>query len=60
MRIAAVNPRDIIFNGTRQFVAYAHDVAKISTVGVQNKVLTQIRPAAISTRLVITLTQLSI
>jgi hypothetical protein len=61
MRNGAINPRDIIFNITRHFIAYSDDVAMIGrAVGTQNKVLTQIQTAAVSTGFVITLTKLNV
>jgi hypothetical protein len=54
MRNMAINPRDTIFNRTRQLIAYADDVAIIGrSVGALNEVFTQLQTAAVSTGLVI-------
>jgi hypothetical protein len=50
MRKIGINPCDTLFNRTRQVIAYADDVAITGrTVGVLNKVLTQLQTAAVST-----------
>jgi hypothetical protein len=55
MRNVAINPRGTILNRTRQFIAYADDVAIIvRTAGALNEVLTQLQTAAVPTGLVIT------
>jgi hypothetical protein len=54
MRYIAVNPCGTILNRTRQFIAYADDVAVIGrSVGVINELLTQLQTATVCTGLVI-------
>jgi hypothetical protein len=58
MRNVEINPGGTIFNRTRQFMAYADDVAVIGrSVGVLNEVLMQLQTAAASTGLVINTTK---
>jgi hypothetical protein len=58
MRNIEINPACTIFNRTRQFMAYADDVAVIGrSVGVLNEVLTQLQTAALSTRMIINTTK---
>jgi hypothetical protein len=50
----AINPRGTIFNITREFIAYADDVAIIGiSVGALNEFLKQLQTAAVPTGLVI-------
>jgi hypothetical protein len=54
MRDIEINPGGTIFNRTRQFMAYADEVAVIDrSVGVLNEVLMQLQTVAVSTGLVI-------
>jgi hypothetical protein len=49
-----INPHGTIFNRSRQFTAYADDVAITGrTVGVLHEVLTQLHTAAVSVSFVI-------
>jgi hypothetical protein len=58
MRNIEINPGGISFNRTRQFMAYADDVAVTGrSVGVLNEVLMQLQTAAIFTGLVINTTK---
>jgi hypothetical protein len=58
MRSTEINPGGTICNRSRQFIAYANDVAVISrSVGVLNEVLIQLQTPAASTGLVINTTK---
>jgi hypothetical protein len=58
MRNIEINPGGTIFSRTRQFMAYADDVAVIGrSAGVLNEVLMQLQTAAVSTGLVINITK---
>jgi hypothetical protein len=53
-----INPVGPIFNSSRQFMAYADDVAVIGrSLGVLNEVLMQLQTVAVSTGLVINTTK---
>jgi predicted amidophosphoribosyltransferase len=55
VRNVAINQCGTILNRTRQFIAYADDVAITGrTVGALNEVLMQLQTAVVSSRLVIT------
>jgi hypothetical protein len=58
IRNIEINPGGTIFNRTRQFMAYADDLAAIGrSVGVLNEVLMQLQIVAVSAGLVINATE---